>query len=134
MREDENIVGKRRLTGRIWRSKLNNHPRRRLNWKQMEPQGGFDVVKGVTHRVVVVKSPDKLFEEAIFVIRDDVLFGLGADKDKILKEARRIADSYVKGRNRIGKRFISKFPAPFFTAVGAAAAGVAWFALRLLGV
>ena len=102
----------------------------------MEPQGGFDVVKGVSHRVIVVKSPDKYFEEAIFVIREDVLRSRGANSESVLKEARRVANSYVAGRNKPvkGKRFMSKLPAPFFAAAGAAAAGVAWLALRLCGV
>lgn len=125
---------KRRLSAKIWTAKLNNRSRRRLNWEQMEPQGGFDVVKGISHRVIVVKSPDKYFEEAIFVIREDVLLGRGADRDTVLKEARRVANSYARGTNKPGKRFLSKLSPPLFAAAGAAATGVAWLALRLLGV
>lgn len=106
----------------------------------MEPQGGFDVVKGVSHRVIVVKSPDKYFEEAIFVIREDVLKSRGASSEAVLKEARRVANSYVSSRNKpVSKNkttngFMSKLPAPVFVAAGAAAAGVAWLALHLCGV
>jgi len=100
----------------------------------MEPQGGFDVVKGISHRVIVVKSPDKYFEEAIFVIREDVLLGRGADRETVLKEARRVANSYVRGTNKKGKHFISKLSPPLFAAAGAAVTGAAWLALRLLGV
>ncbi len=120
--------------------KLNNRSLLRLNWEQMEPQGGFDVVKGVSHRVIVVKSPDKYFEEAIFVIREDVLRSRGASSEAVLKEARRVANSYVSGRNKPVTRkktvnsFMSKLPAPVFVAVGAAAAGVAWLTLHLCGV
>jgi len=116
--------------------KPNNPILSRLNWEHMEMQGGFDVVKGVSHRVIVVKSPDKYFEEAIFVIREDVLRSGGANGESILKEARRVANSYVTSRNKPikGKRFMSKLPAPLFVAVGAAATGVAWLALRLCGV
>lgn len=113
---------------------LNNKHRKRLNWKQMEPQGGFKVVKGISHRVIVVKSPDKYFEEAIFVIREDVLNSRGADSAAILKEARRVANSYVKKSPKSRKRFISKLPAPFFVAAGAAATTIAWLTLRLCGV
>ncbi len=113
---------------------LNNKRRRRLNWKQMEPQGGFEVVKGISHRVIVVKSPDKYFEEAIFVIREDVLNSRGADSATILKEARRVANSYVKKSPKSRKHFISKLPAPFFVAAGAAATTIAWFTLRICGV
>ena len=114
----------------------NNPILSRLNWEHMETQGGFDVVKGVSHRVIVVKSPDKYFEEAIFVIREDVLKSRGASSEAVLTEARRAANSYVAGRNkpRRGKRLISRLPAPFFIAAGAAATGLAWIALRLCGV
>lgn len=127
---------KRRFSDESHPSKLNNRILSRLNWHYMEPQGGFDVVKGVSHRVIVVKSPDKYFEEAIFVIREDVLKSRGASSEAVLKEARRAANSYVAGRNKPlkGRRLISRFPAPFFIAAGAAATGLAWIALRLCGV
>ena len=127
---------KRRIFNVARTPKRNNHILSRLNWEHMELQGGFDVVKGVSHRVIVVKSPDKYFEEAIFVIREDVLRSRGANSESVLKEARRVANSYVAGRNKPvkGKRFMSKLPAPLFAAAGAAAAGVAWLALRLCGV
>lgn len=92
------------------------------------------MVKGISHRVIIVKAPDKYFEEAIFVVRDDILAGRGADSAAVLKEARRVANTYCRGTGKAGKRIISKFPAPFFAAAGAAATGVAWLALRLLGV
>jgi len=125
---------KRKILGGKQALMLNNRSLLRLNWEQMEPQGGFDVVKGVSHRVIVVKSPGKYFEEAIFVIRDDVLRSGGASSEAVLKEARQVANSYVSGRNKKGKSFISKLPAPYFAAAGAAAAGVAWLAMRLCGV
>ena len=127
---------KRKIFNMTRAPKPNNHILSRLNWEHMEPQGGFDVVKGVSHRVIVVKSPDKYFEEAIFVIREDVLRSRGANSESVLKEARRVANSYVTGRNKPkkGKRFMSKLPAPLFVAAGAAATGVAWLALRLCGV
>ncbi len=134
MRVQRSSGTKRRFSAKIWMSKLNNRSHRRLNWEQMEPQGGFDVVKGISHRVIVVKSPDKYFEEAIFVIREDVLLSRGADRVTVLKEARRVANSYARGTNKPGKRFISKLSPPLFAAAGAAATGVAWLALRLLGV
>ena len=127
---------KRRYSDKPRAPKLNNHVLSRLNWEHMESQGGFDVVKGVSHRVIVVKSPDKYFEEAIFVIREDVLRSRGASCEAVLKEARRAANSYVAGRNKPvkGKQLISRLPAPFFIAAGAAATGIAWLALRLCGV
>ena len=125
---------KRKFFDKSQTQKLNNSTLMRLNWEQMEPQGGSDVVKGVSHRVIVVKSPDKYFEEAIFVIREDVLRSRGASSEAVLKEARRAANSYVSGRNKTVKSFFSRLPAPFFVAAGAAVACVTWLALRLCGV
>lgn len=114
--------------------RLNNPPPRRLHWEHMESQGGSDVIKGVSHRVIVVKSPDKYFEEAIFVIREDVLCARGASSEAVMQEARRAANAYVAGRSKKVKRFFTRLPAPFFVAAGAAMAGVAWLAARLIGV
>lgn len=53
------------------------------------------MVKGVTKRVVVVRCPDiKYFDEAIFMVREDALDG--TEPDKIMKEACRAADSYIR--------------------------------------
>ncbi len=133
---------------RINKPELNNTSRARLNWKQMEPQEGWNVVKGTTHRVIVVKSPDaRYFEEAIFIVRDDVLRERGADSAAILKEARKIANSYVsrtppklnklqnpKKKTKHPRKFYSKLPAPVIAAAGAAATGVAWITAKLFGL
>ena len=113
---------------------LNNRRVRRLNWKQMERKGDTDVIKGLSHRIVVVKSPNSIFEEAIFVIRDDVLSCRGADSAAIIQEARRAANSYVKGTAVQKRSLLSRLPAPIFAAAGAAAAGLAWLAVHLCGV
>ena len=50
---------------------------KRLNWEQIEakpPKEKKTVVKGTSKRIVVVKSPDpKVFEEAIFIVKEDFL-------------------------------------------------------------
>ena len=91
------------------------------------------MIKGLSHRIIVVKSPGSMFEEAIFVIRDDVLQGKGADSAAIIKEARRTANSYVKGKPQPRENLLAKVPAPFFVAAGAAATGLAWLTIRLCG-
>lgn len=99
----------------------NNKPRRRLNWKQMEPQEGCNVVKGLSRRVIVIKSPDaRYFDEAIFVLKDE-LFG-GKDSAAIIKEARRVANSYVKASPKAPKKSGSRFPPGMFVYAGTAAA------------
>jgi len=49
------------------------------------------MVKGTTRQVVVVKSPDpNLFEQAIFLVRNDVLMKGGVTEEALLQEARQI--------------------------------------------
>ena len=47
-------------------------------------------------RVIVVKSPDpKVFEEAIFIVREDYMKTAGVTRSQLLSEARRAAGSYT---------------------------------------
>ena len=53
------------------------------------------MVKGINKQVIVVKAPDpRLFEEAIFILREGAL-AEGASPEQVLKEARQAAKSYV---------------------------------------
>ncbi len=80
------------------------------------------MVKGVSRRVVVVKGEgNRFFEQAIFIMRDDVK---GCDAEGLIREACVTAEEYVKKRCK-GKSGI-KIPAPAFAAAGAAVTGVAW--------
>ena len=61
------------------------------------------MVKGVAKRVIVVKSPDRrVFEEAIFIVREDYMKTAGVSRTQLLSEARQAADSYV-GRLQLKK-------------------------------
>lgn len=105
----------------------NKNPRRRLKWKQMEPQEGSSVVKGLSRRVIVVKSPDgRYFEEAIFVLKDE-LFGGGADSAAVIKQARRVANGDLKTQPKSQKNGITKFPPHLFTLAGTAVIAAASF-------
>lgn len=91
------------------------------------------MVKGVSKRVVVLKmEKEKIFEEAIFIVRSDAFSERGYSKEDILREAKRVAQDYAK-KNITGKRKIS-LPAPLFAAAGAAVTTVAYVALRIIGV
>ena len=67
------------------------------------------MVKGITRQVILVKSPDpRLFEEAIFIVKEEALAREGVTAEQVLKEARRAADGYLKsggppgaGRGRV---------------------------------
>ena len=64
------------------------------------PKEERNVVKGTSRRVVVVKSPDKkVFEEAIFIVREDYMHTAGITQSELMREAREAARGYV-GRLR----------------------------------
>ena len=89
------------------------------------------MVMGVTRQVIVVKSPDpKLFEQAIFIMREDA-FVEGVSADQVIQEAQQVAKSYVKQNSRWG-RLSRAIPAPAYTAVGALAATALWSLAMLL--
>lgn len=63
------------------------------------------MVKGISRRVVVVKAPvGSIFDEAIFIMRDDL--STDVDSEELLREACSAADEYVKrncDRKKTGK-------------------------------
>ena len=89
------------------------------------------MVKGVSRRVIVIKSPNlHLFDEAIFIVKEDALREGGATGDEIIKQAQEVADQYV--RQHLNRRWLSKIPAPAFAAFGAAFTALIWFVTQLL--
>ena len=93
------------------------------------------MVKGTNRRVVVVRSPDpQIFEEAIFIIRDD-LFHRGNNADKVLLEAKMAANAYLR-RTTAPRRggWLARLPAALYAGLGAAATAIAWLAFRFVGV
>lgn len=49
------------------------------------------MVKGTTRQIILVKgSGEKLFEQAIFLVRDDALANGGITEEALLKEARQV--------------------------------------------
>lgn len=116
-------------------SRLYKKKRLRLHWKQKSSGEARAVVKGVNKRVVVVKSPDpRIFDEAIFIVRDDFFKKDPDGTKKLLEEAQRAASDYI--RSTAGKRpaLPRRLRRPLYAAAGAAAAGAAWLAVRFVGV
>lgn len=92
--------------------------------------GEWDMIKGLSRRVIIVNSPDpQLFEKAIFIINDGVFLKKNACQEDILKEAQKIADDYVK-KNVLKKKF--SLPAPAYAAAGAVFTGIAWLCTRFI--
>ena len=117
------------------RRRLNKLPALGLNSEyrnDLEQGGGEKVVKGTARRVIVVKSPDpKIFEEAIFIIREDIFSGGGVSSAQLMREAQRVAAGYARRKKGL-KRLFARLPGPAIAAAGAAATGIAWLAVRLL--
>lgn len=86
------------------------------------------MVKGTARRVVVVKSPDKhVFEEAIFILKEDALRDSGVTAEDILGEACRVAREYMRSRARRGYR--KYLP---YAAVGLAMGALGWLLATFL--
>ena len=80
------------------------------------------MVKGISRQVIVVQSPDKkLFEQAIFILRDDM--GEGVTDEQLLKEAERVIRF---------PQIRKSWQGPLWAAAGAAATGAAWLLTALI--
>ena len=87
------------------------------------------MVKGVTRRVIIMKSPDpKIFDEAIFIVRDDAVRN-GVTSAEILRQAQETAGRYVRMNARRKKL---RFPPPLFALAGAGITAVVWLLTVLL--
>ena len=52
--------------------------------------------RGKMRRAVVVPTPDELFTEAVFILRDDALHSPGLNREELLHEAARAAERYTE--------------------------------------
>lgn len=77
------------------------------------------MVKGISRQVIVVHSPDpKLFEQAIFILKEDAVGQEGITDEALLKEAGQALNS------RRSKRFL--VAGPVWACGGALVTGLAW--------
>ena len=83
------------------------------------------MVKGISRQVIVVHSPDpKLFEQAIFILRDEAV-ETGVTEEALLKEAQ----SIIRPRGHKRKR---RMYGPVWACGGAAMTGLVWMLTALL--
>ena len=76
------------------------------------------MVKGISRQVIVVHSPEpKMFEQAIFILKDGQT---GATDEALLKEAKRLINSTAPQKRS------TYSAAPMWVLVGALATGLAW--------
>jgi len=87
------------------------------------------LVKGISRRVVVVDSPDpNIFEQAIFIIRNDSADGVSSQQ--LVDQAVRIAKSYARTHTVPRRRLqVTPLAAAF---AGAAAIALVWMLVELL--
>ena len=86
------------------------------------------MVKGISKQVIVVHSPDtKLFDQAIFILKDEAV-GQGITEEALLKEAQQT----IRGACHTGKRRKLSMYGPVWAAGGAALTGLAWLMTAML--
>ena len=84
------------------------------------------MVKGISRQVILVHSPDpKLFEQAIFILKDEAV-EKGITEEDLLKEAQNLIRP---GQGRKRKFY---FYGPLWACGGAAMTGLAWMLTLLL--
>lgn len=83
------------------------------------------MVKGISRQVIVVQSPDrKLFEQAIFILKEDVP---DVTDEQLLKEAQRA----VRSSTEEGKRHL-RYYGPVWACGGAFLTGLIWLLTAVL--
>ena len=86
------------------------------------------MVKGVSRHVVVVKpQKTELFEEAIFILKEEAVRRV--DAEEVLKEACAVANDYV-AQNCERKKW--QLPPPVFAVFGALFTGVLWLVFTVI--
>lgn len=85
------------------------------------------MVKGISRQVIVVNSPDqKMFEQAIFILKDDAV-GHGVTDEMLLKSA----DKLLRGSQN-GKKHSLFLYGWVWASVGALATGILWLITALV--
>ena len=85
------------------------------------------MVKGISRQVIVVHSPDqKLFDQAIFILKDDAVGKEGVTDEMLLKAANKLLNS-----SNPKKMPLTSYGAVWACA-GALVTGIAWLITALI--
>ncbi len=86
------------------------------------------MVKGVSRQVIVVHSPDpKLFDQAIFILKDDAVGRDGITDEALMKEAKRLINTTAPSRK---SRFY--YAGPVWACFGALITACLWMITAFL--
>ena len=78
-------------------------------------------------------SPDpQIFEQAIFIVRNDAFGKAGVTPEQIVSEACRVARGYTAAHGAHRRRSWRDLPAVCYSALGAGAIGLVWLLVSLL--
>lgn len=107
---------------------------RPCNSYERPPSGAYcfqevvNLVKGISRQVIVIHSPDpKLFEQAIFILKEDAVGQEGVTDEALMKEAQKLIQS--SGRRK--KRRLSMY-GPVWACGGAFVTGLVWLITSFL--
>ena len=85
------------------------------------------MVKGISRQVILVHSPEpKLFEQAIFILKDEAVGQEGVTDEALLKEAKMLLGSPERQKKR--RLFLY---GPVWACAGALLTGLVWFLTAL---
>ena len=92
------------------------------------------MVKGTTRQVLVVRPQESdLFEQAIFLLREEALEQHGVTEQALLEEARWMVEELrVSLSAPPSARLRRRIPALLYAAMGAASVGLAWLSCVLI--
>lgn len=102
--------------------------RRFMPQRRRSPADEEPVLRGNMRRVLVLRPPGDMFQEAVFILRDDYLSAPGQSRRELLRQARCAAEGFMASSVPLGSGRL--FPSTLSVFVlGAASAVLAlWFA------
>ena len=81
----------------------------------------------------MVDSPDpQIFEQAIFIVRNDAFGKAGVTPEQIVSEACRVARGYTAAHGDHRRRSWRDLPAVCYSALGGGTIGLVWLLVSLL--
>lgn len=58
-------------------------------------------LRGNAHHIIVVKAPNEIFTEAIFILRDDYFLNADESAEELLRQAKMAAREYIMDNKQL---------------------------------